>query len=144
MFFYTPLFLFIISLIFMYLTPVHYTFYSSLNIAILMLVLSILIAVSSLWIFKLKHANISPINIDQTTQLIKEGIYRYTRNPMYLSLLLALIAYFFYLGNLYAIWGIIFYYFTTTHFQIKKEEQFLLKKFGSKYQNYIDKVHRWI
>lgn len=144
MFLRIPPLLFIFSLIFMYLTPVYYPFKLSPLVSLFFLTLGIIIAISSLSLFIKNKANISPLDLNNTTYLIDSGIYRYTRNPMYLSLLLILIAYFFYLENLLSFWGILFYYFMTTHFQIKKEEKHLLKQFGNQYQAYMHKVGRWI
>ncbi len=144
MFLRIPPLLFIYSLIFMYFTPVHYHFKLSPLIPFLFFVLGVLIAINSVSLFTKYKANISPLDLNSTTHLIDTGIYRYTRNPMYLSLLLILIAYFFYLGNPLSIWGIFFYYFMTTKFQIKKEEKLLLKQFGNQYQAYMHRVRRWI
>ncbi|MFZ7224528.1 methyltransferase family protein [Avibacterium avium] len=63
---------------------------------------------------------------------------------MYLSLWLILLSWFLWLGNGLAILGLIFFVPIMNQFQIKQEEQVLLRLFGKAYQQYCQQVRRWI
>ena len=63
---------------------------------------------------------------------------------MYLSLLLALFAYFLWLGNGLGIVVLAAFVWALTHWQIKAEEYMLLTLFGEEYAQYCTRVRRWI
>ena len=85
----------------------------------------------------------NPIKLDKTTSLVTSGIYNFTRNPMYLTMLLLLIAWGLRLGNAFnslVAAGFVYY---MNHFQIKHEEKALQERFGKDYQLYKKAVRRW-
>ena len=79
-----------------------------------------------------------------TRQLVTSGIYRFTRNPIYLGFLLMVIGLPLYFGFY---WGIVLapiYIFLMNHLVIQHEEAYLKKKFGDIYTTYISRVRRWV
>ena len=85
----------------------------------------------------------NPIDPDKASNLVVNGIYRYTRNPMYLAMLLLLIGFGLKLGNAFnAITAAGFVYYMN-HFQIKREEEALSKLFGKEYSLYLKATRRW-
>ena len=77
-------------------------------------------------------------------QLVTSGIYRFTRNPIYLGFLLMVIGLPLNSG-LY--WGIVlapFYIFLVNRLIIQHEEAYLEKKFGKTYTSYTSRVRRWL
>ena len=73
---------------------------------------------------------VTPVIIESPKKLISKGFYGYSRNPMYVAVLLAFLGVFMIFG----------------HFQlviIYKEEPELKKKFGKEYSGYMKKVPRW-
>ena len=79
-----------------------------------------------------------------TKQLVTSGIYRFTRNPIYLGFLLMVIGLPLNSG-LY--WGIVlapFYVFLMNRLIIRHEETYLEKKFGKAYTGYMSGVRRWL
>ncbi|WP_077495628.1 methyltransferase family protein [Rodentibacter ratti] len=108
------------------------------------ILLSIFVAATSVWQFYRHNASIDPLRLDKTTRLVTSGIFQITRNPMYLSLLLILVAWALWLGHLLAWSGIIAFVFLINRFQISREEIYLEKKFGEEYRRYKSKVRRWI
>lgn len=86
----------------------------------------------------------SPFEPEKTTQLVTWGIYRKSRNPMYLSLLFGLIAWALWLNSFVAWLGVPLFVWLITYFQIQPEEQVLTAKFGQPYLDYIAKVRRWL
>ena len=79
-----------------------------------------------------------------TTDLITSGIFAYSRNPMYLGLLLAFAG----IGVLFqALWLLILLIpiVVMTHYVlIRPEEIYLQAKFGDAYESYRKMVRRWI
>lgn len=87
---------------------------------------------------------IHPHKPEQTQKLITDGLYKYTRNPMYLGLLFGLLACVVWLGSPVALLGPLFFIVYITRFQIQPEERILKEKFGENYEEYLKKVRRWL
>lgn len=99
---------------------------------------------SSVATFKKANTTVNPLNPDACSSLVVSGMYRHSRNPMYLALLLVLIGWGFYLANpfsLLAAGGFVIY---MNRFQIQPEERALEKAFGEEFNNYRKRVRRWI
>jgi protein-S-isoprenylcysteine O-methyltransferase Ste14 len=79
-----------------------------------------------------------------TSSLVTGGIYRFTRNPMYLSVLLIIVAWAIYLSSPWALAGPVAFVLYINRFQIKPEERALEKMFGTAYTEYKNNVHRWL
>ncbi len=78
------------------------------------------------------------------TQVVTTGIYRFTRNPIYMGLLLIIIGLPLNSGFY---WGILlapFFIVTMNRLVIEKEEAYLEKKFGETYTGYKSRVRRWL
>lgn len=91
--------------------------------------------------FKTKNTliTIKPANSLQTS-----GIYSFSRNPMYLGLLVLYTGIAFFKGNLWTLLFIPFVFLVVTKFIIEKEEKYLGRSFGTDYIEYCKKVRRWI
>ena len=92
----------------------------------------------------IRKTTINPHDFKHTTQLVSTGIFQFSRNPMYLSLLLMLIAWALWLGNSLAWLGVIVFILVMNHCQIAREEAYLESKFGDEYRHYKQKVRRWL
>lgn len=103
--------------------------------------LCVLAAVASLW---RSRTTINPLQPERASALVTDGIYRYTRNPMYLSLLLLLFGYACELWNWPAFLAPLAYAAYITRFQIQPEERVLEAKFGEAYRAYKRRVRRWL
>ncbi|SHI84528.1 Protein-S-isoprenylcysteine O-methyltransferase Ste14 [Arenibacter nanhaiticus] len=114
------------------------------NYLILILVfMAVLIAFVSLFQFVKFKTSIDPLHPGKASRLITTGLYSYSRNPMYLALLLLLLAWGLWLGNAFnTLLAAGFVYFINAY-QILPEEEALLKKFGKDYQKYCLAVRRW-
>ena len=86
----------------------------------------------------------SPINIDRAKTLVTTGLYRFSRNPMYLGMVIVLIGLAALFGNLWLLVGPLAFALYINRFQIKPEEQMMAAKFGSDYAGYKSRVRRWI
>lgn len=86
----------------------------------------------------------NPINPERATKLVTSGAYAISRNPIYLSLLLLLVAYAVRLWALPAAAGPAVYVAYITRFQIVPEERALEAKFGVAFTDYKRRVRQWI
>ncbi|WP_373818684.1 isoprenylcysteine carboxylmethyltransferase family protein [Glaesserella sp.] len=112
--------------------------------ALFFILFAAVVNISGLIAFYQNKTTINPLNPSKTVRLTMYGIYRFTRNPMYLGLASLLIAWSLWLGNAFAflvVWGFIAY---ITRFQILPEERILEQKFGEEYRTYQQKVPRWL
>ncbi|RYF45497.1 MAG: isoprenylcysteine carboxylmethyltransferase family protein [Comamonadaceae bacterium] len=104
------------------------------------------ISVSGMVAFRRARTTINPLNPGAATFLVQAGIYRYTRNPMYVGLLLSLAGWAAYLGQVLPVVGLPFFVWYITQFQIKPEERILAAMFGAEFTEfteYLSKVRRW-
>ena len=81
---------------------------------------------------------------DHTRDLVTEGLYRYTRNPMYVGLLVILTGFAILLGGVTPFLLLPLFYWLITSYQIKPEERVLEQKFGQQYLDYKKRVKRWL
>ena len=92
--------------------------------------------------FKKAHTTLNPHG--SVKQVVASGIYRFTRNPIYLGFLLMVIGLPLNSG-LY--WGLLtapLYIITMTRLVIEREEAYLEKKFKGQYTSYKSGVRRWL
>lgn len=106
--------------------------------------LGVLSAFSGIIVFRMNGTTVDPRSPDKATFLVKNGIYRFTRNPMYLGMALVLIGGLIRIGNPLSILGLFFFVWFLTQFQIKPEEEALKELFGEEYKSYQRSVRRWI
>ena len=93
--------------------------------------------------FFINKTTTDPLHLDKSRKLVTNGIYNFTRNPMYLGILLFLLAFGLKLGNAFntvVAAGFVSY---LNHFQIKPEEEALKKQFGQEYTIYCKLTRRW-
>ena len=104
----------------------------------------VLVALAGIWEFRKAKPTISPATPDKASYLVSGGIFRVTRNPMYLGMQLIIIAVIFKLDNYYGFIAAAFFNFYITQFQIKPEERIIERIFGEEYLHYKKKVRRWL
>src|SRR5262245_972128 len=90
------------------------------------------------------RTTMNPIKPSTTSSLVTDGVFRITRNPMYLSLVLFLVAWGVYLSNWLALLLVPVFVLYINQFQIKPEERALSALFGSEYASYQARVRRWL
>jgi protein-S-isoprenylcysteine O-methyltransferase Ste14 len=94
--------------------------------------------------FRRANTTVNPHLPNTSTSVVTSGIYRLTRNPMYLGMLLVLIAWAIYVSNLAAAIFPLLFALYLTRFQILPEERILTAKFGEPYRAYLRAVRRWM
>ena len=113
-------------------------------ISFIFLLIGILILITPIFKFIKSKTTIDPIKFKKDNRLITSGIYKYSRNPMYLGLLMIVMSTSIFYLNIFSITTPMLFYFWINRFQIKREEIFLTQKFGKEYLSYKNKTRRWI
>ena len=113
------------------------------QLAYLPIVLALLVDVSSLIQFFQARTTFNPMRPDKSESLVTTGMYRLSRNPMYVGLLCWLIGWGILLGSLSPFLMLPVFVWLITIQQIIPEEQILLTKFGDQYQDYMAAAKRW-
>ena len=113
-------------------------------LSILLIIVGPLTLISAARSFKAQQTTINPINIDKATSLVVSGVFKYSRNPMYLGLVLLTIAATIFFGTWLGIVIVVAFIFLLNFLQIIPEEEALLDIFGEEYVEYKKKVRRWI
>ena len=111
-------------------------------VGILFLFVSLLFSITSLRQFFISKNTLVPIK--PATSLQINGIYSITRNPMYIGLALVYLGIGCFVGNW---WNVILYpllLLIVQEYIIKREEKYLLRRFGKEYAVYKTKVKRWL
>ncbi len=86
----------------------------------------------------------NPLSPQKAKTIVVSGLYKYTRNPMYLGLLITLIGWTFFLGNIVGLICIPLFMWVINSMQIHPEEKILSKLFGTSYTDYLRRVRRWL
>lgn len=94
--------------------------------------------------FRSHRTTVNPTRPDAATSLVTGGVYRWTRNPMYLALALGLGALALHLSNLAAVALLPLYVAWMTRLQILPEERALAARFGPAFRDYASRVRRWL
>ena len=94
--------------------------------------------------FRFAKTTIHPQEPEKTSALVSTGVYRVTRNPMYLGLLLFLCAWAVWRSAPWGLLGPVAFALYIYRFQIVPEERVLSAKFGTDYEQYTARVRRWV
>jgi protein-S-isoprenylcysteine O-methyltransferase Ste14 len=100
--------------------------------------------VCGLLAFRQLKTTINPMSPNKTSALVTGGIYRLSRNPMYVGLFLFLMAWAIQLSMLWPFIGPVLFVIYINRFQITPEERVMESKFGDEYSVYKNKVRRWL
>ena len=113
-------------------------------ISLFFVLLGFFITFSSARNFKKKETTVNPIKPEEASQLVTDGFFKITRNPMYLGMLLFLLGLSIYNGLIVGLLFLPLFVGYITYFQIIPEESAMLELFGEEFKVYMKKVRRWI
>jgi len=116
----------------------------SLAIAFVVLFTGAVFAIWGVIEFRKAKTTVDPRVPEQTKSLVVSGVYRLSRNPMYIGFLFMLTAWSIFLSELQGYLFLPMFIFYMNCFQIAPEERFMKQKFGEEYSQYISQVRRWI
>ena len=110
----------------------------------LLLICGIIIIRSAFLLFKNHQTTINPLNLTKTSSIVNTGVFKYTRNPMYLGMVFILLS----VALKFNIYGglivILIFFSFITKFQIIPEEKAMEKLFGQEFKNYKKTTRRWL
>ena len=112
--------------------------------SIVILSIGIVVIINPVVKFIKSKTTVNPVEFKNVEKLVTSGIYKYSRNPMYLGMIIIIISTTVYYLNFYSLLTPFIFYFWINRFQIKREEVFLEEKFGQEYLSYKTKTRRWI
>lgn len=94
--------------------------------------------------FRRARTTVNPLRPDRASALVRTGVYRITRNPMYVGMMLGLLSWAVFLASPLSLLGPVTFVAYITRFQIRPEERALSARFGADYEQYKARVRRWI
>jgi protein-S-isoprenylcysteine O-methyltransferase Ste14 len=100
--------------------------------------------VAGLIAFRRAKTTVNPMKPEKSAALVTSGVYRFTRNPMYVGMAFFLLAWAVYLASPWALLGPVIFAAYITRFQIKPEERVLAARFGAEFASYRARVRRWL
>jgi protein-S-isoprenylcysteine O-methyltransferase Ste14 len=104
----------------------------------------IILALAGVIEFRKAETTINPTKPGATSAMVTSGVYRLSRNPMYLGLLFVLAGWAAVLSHLLAFLFLPVFVSYINRFQITPEERVLSAKFGKAFADYRQSVHRWL
>lgn len=110
---------------------------------IVFIIFGVSLDIAALLQFRKNRTTLNPLSPDKASTIVSSGLYQYTRNPMYLGMLIALTGWALMRGNLAGFVCLPLFVWVLTQMQIKPEERLLREKFGELYVQYTQNVRRW-
>ncbi|WP_333797221.1 methyltransferase family protein [Rheinheimera sp.] len=104
----------------------------------------VMVALLGVVTFRRAKTTVNPLTPQAASDLVQNGIFRYSRNPMYLGMLLVLVAWALWLADISAFVPLPFFVWYLNQFQIQPEERALTALFGAAFLQYQQKVRRWL
>jgi protein-S-isoprenylcysteine O-methyltransferase Ste14 len=115
-----------------------------LTIAAVLVVSGAAVALGGVASFRRVRTTVNPLKPETSAALVTTGVYAFTRNPMYLGMVLILVAWAMYLSSVWSLLGPALFALYITRFQIIPEEQALDRLFGAAFAAYKQRVRRWL
>lgn len=126
------------------LMPLHTSFAGQSIIASFFLALGLIFIVPAALSFFKEKTTVDPRTPEKSNKLVVTGLYKISRNPMYVGMFFCLLALSVAQGSILSVLISISFVLYLTRFQIKPEERFLTDKFGDQYLQYCAQVRRWL
>ena len=118
--------------------------YNNNTISLFLLILGLLVFISAVKSFRKHKTTVNPLEPRKASSLVTTGIFKFSRNPMYLGMLIILLSISFRFNLIGGIIISLFFYFFITKFQIIPEEVAMNELFGNEFVDYEKKTKRWI
>jgi len=113
-------------------------------VALVLVIAGLVFDLLALLAFLRARTSINPLRPHRASVLITHGVYRLTRNPMYVGLLCYLTAWAVFLATPWALAGPCLFVVAMNRFQIAPEERVMREKFGKEFEEYATRVRRWL
>ncbi|MBP6483480.1 MAG: isoprenylcysteine carboxylmethyltransferase family protein [Rhodoferax sp.] len=123
---------------------IGFPFFSGIIPAVVFSLVGAGISLAGVIAFRRARTTVNPTIPKATSALVDSGIYRVTRNPMYVGFLFMLIGWALLLSNAATLFGPLIFVVYINRFQIAPEERALFSLFGAQYLAYTTRVRRWL
>jgi len=128
-----------------YVAPgISYTLPARFALALALVVPGGAVALAGVVAFRKERTTVNPLTPGASSFVVSSGVYRVSRNPMYLGFFLPLAGWALYLSNAGVVLLLPAFLAYLTQYQIKPEERALLAKFGPEFAHYMARVRRWL
>jgi protein-S-isoprenylcysteine O-methyltransferase Ste14 len=117
---------------------------AKLPIALAVAAVGVALGLTAVFGFRRAKTTVNPLAPQDSSALVVTGIYRFTRNPMYLGMLAILVAWAVWLANAAAFFVLPLFMLYLNRFQIIPEERALQARFGQDFERYRGSVRRWL
>jgi protein-S-isoprenylcysteine O-methyltransferase Ste14 len=144
-----PVGVFVLFAAVMWLIPfqismIDFFFSFRLPFSLILIVAGGVFALAGIFAFRKSKTTLNPLKPEAASIIVTCGVYRFSRNPMYVGLLFVLTAWAVWLCNLPAFLFLPAFVQYMNRFQILPEERALQSKFGSEFNAYMMSVRRWL
>jgi protein-S-isoprenylcysteine O-methyltransferase Ste14 len=112
--------------------------------ALVLLAFGLAVAAGGVMSFRRARTTVNPMQPAQVSSMVTGGVYRFSRNPMYLGMLFVLAAWAAWLASVPALLGLPIFVLYLTRFQIVPEERVLAQRFAAEYASYARRTRRWL
>ena len=113
-------------------------------ISLFLVILGLAIFLSAIKSFRRQKTTVNPLEPRQASSLVTSGIFKFSRNPMYLGMLIVLLSISFKFNLIGGIITSLFFYVFITKFQIIPEEVAMNELFGDQFIDYSKRTRRWL
>lgn len=120
------------------------TFPGQIAIALVFAIAGIQIAIAGVRAFYDHKTTVNPLQPDSASSLITNGVFKLSRNPIYLGMIFGLVGLAVWLGALTSVFVVPITILYLNRFQIQPEERALKKQFGDEFESYSQRVRRWL
>lgn len=121
----------------------YFDFFGRMLLSKILFALGLLLGVVALFQFYRQKTTIDPRFPEKSSVLVTHGVYKISRNPMYLAMLLVLLALGMALGNAFNTLVAAGFVGYMNRYQIIPEEKILLAKFGAAFKEFSSLTRRW-
>ncbi|MBW8192412.1 isoprenylcysteine carboxylmethyltransferase family protein [Neiella marina] len=109
-----------------------------------LMALGIIVAITGVYQFRQYQTTVNPVNPHHASSLVTTGIYRFSRNPMYLGMLIALLGWSAWWQQPFGLIITQLFNLYMSRFQIIPEERALQGQFGLQFDEYCQQTRRWL
>ncbi|MBB4864734.1 protein-S-isoprenylcysteine O-methyltransferase Ste14 [Pseudomonas nitritireducens] len=113
-------------------------------LALLVVLAGVAVCLAGVASFRRARTTVNPLKPESASSLVVAGIYRHTRNPMYLGFAIILLGWCVFLGSALAVIGVAAFVLYIGRFQIRPEERALRELFGAEFDAFCGRVRRWV
>ncbi len=118
--------------------------YNNNLISLFLLIFGLGVFILAVRAFSRQKTTVNPLEPRQASSLVVSGIFKFSRNPMYLGMFIVLLSISFKFNLVGGIVISLFFYLFITKFQIVPEEEAMNELFGDEFIEYSNKTRRWI